>query len=147
MGPRKRPAHRFGYAFVQPEGSAYPAILDLHAIDGDITIEGAGGAITFRPFEVTHGSIDALGFRIGDLAYLPDVSDIPEGAWPMLEDLDCWVLDALAPHAASVPCASGEIAGVDRTRGPPAGRSDEHAYRSGLPHGGGRNPRPYRARP
>jgi phosphoribosyl 1,2-cyclic phosphate phosphodiesterase len=92
--------HRFGYAFVQPEGSAYPAILDLHAIDGDVTIEGDGGPIIFHPFEVTHGSIDALGFRVGDLAYLPDVSDIPAAAWPLLEGLDCWVLDALrrTPH-------------------------------------------------
>ncbi len=91
---------RFGYAFVQPPGSAYPPILDLNAIDGDITIDGAGGQITFTPFEVTHGNIDALGFRIGDLAYLPDVSAIPDAAWPVLQGLDCWVLDALrrTPH-------------------------------------------------
>jgi phosphoribosyl 1,2-cyclic phosphate phosphodiesterase len=92
--------YRFGYAFVQPEGSAYPPILDLHTIEGDVTIEGAGGPVTFRPFEVRHGNIDALGFRIGDLAYLPDVSDIPPAAWPVLEGLDCWILDALrrTPH-------------------------------------------------
>ena len=54
---------RFGYAFVQPEGSSYPPILDLHTIKGDVTIKGAGGAITLTPFEVEHGSIDALGFR------------------------------------------------------------------------------------
>lgn len=91
---------RFGYAFVQPEGSSYPPILDLHTIRGDLTIEGAGGAITLTPFEVAHGNIDALGFRVGDLAYLPDVSDIPETAWAALQGLDCWVLDALryAPH-------------------------------------------------
>jgi phosphoribosyl 1,2-cyclic phosphate phosphodiesterase len=92
--------NRFGYAFVQPEGSAYPPILDLHAIEGDVTIEGAGGPVVLHPFEVIHGTIDALGFRIGDLAYLPDVSDIPPAAWPLLEGLDCWVLDALrrTPH-------------------------------------------------
>jgi phosphoribosyl 1,2-cyclic phosphate phosphodiesterase len=92
--------NRFGYAFVQPEGSAYPAILDLNAIDGDVTVEGAGGPIVFHPFEVEHGNIDALGFRIGDLAYLPDVSDIPPAAWQLLDGLDCWVLDALrrTPH-------------------------------------------------
>jgi phosphoribosyl 1,2-cyclic phosphate phosphodiesterase len=91
---------RFGYAFVQPAGSAYPPILDLHAIDGDVTIEGAGGPITFTPFEVTHGNIDALGFRMGDIAYLPDVSDIPDAVWPVLAGLDCWIIDALrrTPH-------------------------------------------------
>ena len=54
---------RFGYAFVQPEGSPYPPILDMHDIDGDITVQGAGGAVTLHPFEVSHGAIDALGFR------------------------------------------------------------------------------------
>ncbi|MEM6578198.1 MAG: MBL fold metallo-hydrolase [Pseudomonadota bacterium] len=91
---------RFGYAFVQPEGSPYPPILDMHTINGDVTIEGLGGAITLQPFEVSHGSIEALGFRIGDLVYLPDVADIPDAAWPMLQNLDCWILDALRrdPH-------------------------------------------------
>ena len=91
---------RFAYAFVQPEGSPYPPILEMHTIDGDVTIEGAGGPVVLRPFEVNHGSIDALGFRIGGLAYLPDVAAIPETAWPLLEGLDCWVLDALRrePH-------------------------------------------------
>ena len=91
---------RFGYAFVQPPGSPYPPILDLNAIDGDITVTGAGGAITLTPFEVNHGSIEALGFRIADLAYLPDVASIPEDVWPHLENLDCWVVDALrrTPH-------------------------------------------------
>ncbi|WP_297772608.1 MBL fold metallo-hydrolase [uncultured Roseovarius sp.] len=91
---------RFGYAFVQPEDSPYPPILDMHTIDGPFEIEGAGGAIPLIPFQVGHGAIDALGFRVGDLAYLPDVAEIPEGAWPMLQGLDCWVLDALrrTPH-------------------------------------------------
>jgi phosphoribosyl 1,2-cyclic phosphate phosphodiesterase len=92
--------NRFGYAFVQPPGSAYPPILDIHGIDGDVTIDGAGGRLTFTPFEVTHGNIDALGFRVADVAYLPDVSDIPEAAWPVLQGLDTWILDALrrTPH-------------------------------------------------
>lgn len=92
--------NRFGYAFVQPPDSAYPPILDLNSIDGDVTIAGAGGPITLTPFEVEHGAIDALGFRVGDLAYLPDVSEIPAATWPVLDGLDCWVLDALrrAPH-------------------------------------------------
>ncbi|WP_293575132.1 MBL fold metallo-hydrolase [Phaeobacter sp.] len=91
---------RFGYAFIQPEGSPYPPILDLRQIDGPLTISGPGGDITLRPFLVNHGSIDALGFRIGDLAYLPDVVKIPDAALVELQDLDCWILDALRrkPH-------------------------------------------------
>ncbi|MGR3662671.1 MAG: MBL fold metallo-hydrolase [Paracoccaceae bacterium] len=91
---------RFGYVFVQPEESPYPPILDLHTINGDVRIDGAGGLITLTPFEVRHGAIDALGFRINDLAYLPDVSEIPDEALPVLKNLDCWILDALQrkPH-------------------------------------------------
>lgn len=91
---------RFGYAFVQPAGSPYPPILDLHTIDGSVTIDGAGGDITLTPFTADHGSIDALGFRIGPLAYLPDAVVIPEESWPHLAGLDCFVVDALRrkPH-------------------------------------------------
>jgi phosphoribosyl 1,2-cyclic phosphate phosphodiesterase len=91
---------RFGYAFVQPKGSPYPPICELNLIDGDVTIDGPGGPITFTPFEVNHGSIESLGFRIGDLAYVPDVAEIPEEAWPHLQNLDTWIVDALRrePH-------------------------------------------------
>jgi len=91
---------RFGYAFVQPKGSSYPPICELNAIDGDITVQGAGGDITLSPFKVEHGRIDALGFRIGDVAYLPDVSMIPDAAWAKLQNLDLWIVDALRrePH-------------------------------------------------
>lgn len=91
---------RFGYVFVQPKGSTYPPILDMNLIEGDVTIEGAGGALTFTPFEVAHGGMNALGFRIGDMAYLPDVAQIPDDVWPLLAGLDLWIVDALRrdPH-------------------------------------------------
>lgn len=91
---------RFGYVFTQPKGSPYPPILELNTIDGDTTIDGPGGPITFHPFEVDHGSIEALGFRVGDVAYLPDVAAIPEDAWTALAYLDTWIVDALRrdPH-------------------------------------------------
>lgn len=91
---------RFGYAFVQPEGSPYPPILDLNTISGPIRVTGAGGEIVLVPFTANHGTMDALGFRIGGLAYLPDAVAIPEESWPLLQGLDCWIVDALRrkPH-------------------------------------------------
>lgn len=91
---------RFGYAFVQPEGSPYPPILNMHTIDGPFSIDGAGGSVTLTPFQVNHGSIDALGFRVRDLAYLPDVAKMSDEAWEAVQGLDCWILDALRrdPH-------------------------------------------------
>ena len=91
---------RFEYAFVQLENSPYPPILDMHTITDDVVVDGAGGAIRLQPFTVNHGSIDALGFKVEGLAYLPDVAQISEDVWPILQGLDCWVLDALrrTPH-------------------------------------------------
>jgi phosphoribosyl 1,2-cyclic phosphate phosphodiesterase len=91
---------RFSYAFVQPADSPYPSILDLRAITGPFVVNGPGGPIPIAPFRVDHGSMEALGFRIGDLAYLPDVVRIPEDSWPHLEGLKIWILDALrrTPH-------------------------------------------------
>ncbi|QFT59496.1 putative hydrolase [Sulfitobacter sp. THAF37] len=91
---------RFGYAFIRPEGSMYPPILEMNDIEGDVTIDGPGGALTFAPFTVNHGGIDALGFRMNDVAYLPDVVSIPDAAMPHLQGLTCWIVDALRrdPH-------------------------------------------------
>ncbi|MGB3243302.1 MAG: MBL fold metallo-hydrolase [Sulfitobacter sp.] len=91
---------RFTYAFERPEGSMYPPILEMNVIDGPITIDGPGGALTFDPFSVPHGGMGALGFRVNDVAYLPDVASIPDPVWAKLENLTCWIVDALRrdPH-------------------------------------------------
>lgn len=91
---------RFAYVFAAPEGSLYPPILDLHEIDGDVVIDGAGGPLVARPFAVPHGSIDALGFRFGPLAYLPDVAAMSDAAWEAVTGAACWIVDALRyePH-------------------------------------------------
>jgi phosphoribosyl 1,2-cyclic phosphate phosphodiesterase len=92
--------NRFGYAFVQPKGSDYPPILDLNLLSGPFTVTGAGGDLDFTPLPVAHGNMDALGFRVGGMAYIPDVSEIPETTWPLLSGLDLWIIDALRykPH-------------------------------------------------
>lgn len=91
---------RFDYAFIQPEGSPYPPILELHLLDGPVSVEGAGGVIEAKPFAADHGSMNALGFRIGPLAYLPDVVRMTDEAWAGISGAECWVLDALRydPH-------------------------------------------------
>ncbi|MEM7469942.1 MAG: MBL fold metallo-hydrolase [Pseudomonadota bacterium] len=90
---------RFGYVFKTPPGSGYPPILELNPIEGDVVIDGPGGAVTLTPFEVQHGTIRSLGFRIDDLAYLPDVSDLDTGR-KALHGLDWLIIDALrrTPH-------------------------------------------------
>jgi len=94
---------RFGYIFETPPGSGYPPILDLHHLRAgrSVTIDGPGGAIEALPFAVEHGrGYEALGFRFGDLAYLPDVSLLPSEAKAAMADLDVLILDCLreTPH-------------------------------------------------
>lgn len=111
---------RFGYAFTQPEGSPYPPILDLRPLDGPVRVDGAGGPIEAIPFQVGHGSIDSLGFRIGPLVYLPDVARMTVEGWAALEGAECWVLDALRyePHPTHTHLAQSlewiERSGVPR---------------------------------
>jgi phosphoribosyl 1,2-cyclic phosphate phosphodiesterase len=88
---------RFSYCFVSPPGSDYPPILDQHSIEAgeSRSIEGKGGPVTLSAFILQHGNIPALGYRIGDAAYTPDVSDIPAESWGHLENLELWIIDGL----------------------------------------------------
>ena len=107
---------RFGYCFETPPGSSYPPILEAHRLaHGEpLTIEGAGGPITILPIPVGHGDIDALCLRIDDVAYMPDVKDIPATSAVQLRGLDTLIIDALrdTPHPShlSVDDALGWIA-------------------------------------
>ncbi|MEM7515747.1 MAG: MBL fold metallo-hydrolase, partial [Planctomycetota bacterium] len=93
---------RFGYCFVTPPGSSYPPILDARRFEvtDTLSIEGAGGPIDIEPIVVNHGDIDALCLRFGNVAYMPDVKEISEGAAKRLSGLDTLVIDALrdTPH-------------------------------------------------
>ena len=44
--------------------------------------------------------MDALGFRVSGIAYVPDAVQIPAESWPLLEGLDAFIVDALRrkPH-------------------------------------------------
>jgi phosphoribosyl 1,2-cyclic phosphate phosphodiesterase len=87
----------FGYCFETPAGSSYPPILWARTIEHDrpVVIEGEGGALTFEPLLQVHGDIVSLGFRIGGLAYCPDVSAFPAATAKRLEGLDMLIIDAL----------------------------------------------------
>lgn len=93
---------RFGYCFQTPPGSDYPAILERRSIEAGESVEivGKGGALSVTAFLLQHGNIQTLGFRFGNLAYTPDVNDIPPESFGALSGLDVWVIDGLryTPH-------------------------------------------------
>jgi phosphoribosyl 1,2-cyclic phosphate phosphodiesterase len=87
----------FAYLFQTPNGSLYPPLVnDKRIAHGEAcVIDGPGGPIETTPFELEHGEINALGLRIGGLAYTPDVSAIGPQSLRYLKDLDVWIIDAL----------------------------------------------------
>jgi phosphoribosyl 1,2-cyclic phosphate phosphodiesterase len=121
---------RFSYCFVSPRGSDYPPILDHHSIEAgqSQTIEGKGGAATLSAFIMQHGNIPALGYRIGDAAYTPDVSDIPPESWPQLENLELWIIDGLryTPHSSHFS-VSDALSWIDRFKPKRAVITNMHA--------------------
>jgi phosphoribosyl 1,2-cyclic phosphate phosphodiesterase len=93
---------RFSYCFVQPPGSEYPPMLNMHGLTPGqpLTIVGKGGPITALPFVQDHGDIQSLGFRFGAVAYSSDLHDMPAASIGALAGLDLWIVDALryTPH-------------------------------------------------
>ena len=94
-------SRRFGYVFDGIGG--YPAICDAHLIPPHGTpwsVNGPSGEIPIITFDQNHGELRSVGYRFGNVVYSPDVLDFPDDAWPMLEGLSLWIVDALreAPH-------------------------------------------------
>jgi len=91
---------KFAYIFEPKpvEGGGIP-LLDLHTIDPQVDSFNVNG-IPITPVAVSHGSKECLGYRIGDFAYLTDVSAIPQSATDRLQGLSVLILDCLrlTPH-------------------------------------------------
>jgi phosphoribosyl 1,2-cyclic phosphate phosphodiesterase len=109
----------FGYCFETPVGSSYPPILQPWPIHHDraVVVEGEGGPLTFEPLPQVHGDIISLGFRIGDLAYCPDISDFPGATEERLHGLEVLVIDALQyrTHPSHLSLAQA-LAWIDRLK-------------------------------
>ncbi|MBF9235398.1 MBL fold metallo-hydrolase [Microvirga alba] len=110
---------RFGYCFETPAGSGYPPILEAHRLDHDVptVISGPGGSVQAVPFRMLHGDIEAFGFRFGNLAYAPDVSEVLAASMSNLEGLDVLILDALryTPHPTHFSVAEA-LALIERVK-------------------------------
>jgi len=99
----------FNYAFAPPDPDAHKFAIPRLAFQriGTEPFELLG--LEVQPIRLLHGKLPVLGFRIGDVAFCTDVSEIPDESRPLLEGLDVLILDALrdSPHPThfSVPQA------------------------------------------
>ena len=79
---------------------SYPGIpkLDLQEIkEGDHL---QFGKLTVTALRVMHGKLPILGYRIGDVAYLTDMTELFESSLPLLEGIKLLIIGALRhkPH-------------------------------------------------
>ncbi len=89
----------FDYAFAKPF-SPHAGSVPLLEICNITTEPFSLLGTRVIPIRLKHGKLDVLGFRIGNVAYCTDTSEIPPQSWPLLEGLDLLILDALRrkPH-------------------------------------------------
>ena len=92
----------FKYLLEQEPGTKYPPILISNTITDNFNLSGKSGKIIVEPLLVKHGDIDALGFKINKMAYIPDISDFYKDTFSKLYNLDILIIDALrrSPHPA-----------------------------------------------
>jgi phosphoribosyl 1,2-cyclic phosphate phosphodiesterase len=87
----------FSYVFDE-DRNGFPASLlpklAFHRID-ESPFQVLNEKVT--PIPLLHNQFNVFGFRIGDVAYCTDVSEIPERSWRLLDGLDVFVVDALRP--------------------------------------------------
>jgi phosphoribosyl 1,2-cyclic phosphate phosphodiesterase len=86
----------FAYTFDAESTYAMRARVRLLPLEDRTTVH----RVEFLRIPVQHGELEIAGFRIGNSAYLTDVSAIPESSFALLEGLDHLVLSALRhqPH-------------------------------------------------
>ncbi len=84
--------HDKGYFYRRPDGSLYPS-------DNAIT-EAPHDSPDIIPIRGLHGQMPVLGFRFGKIAYITDMSFIPESEFPKLEGLEHVSLNTVSykPH-------------------------------------------------
>ncbi len=88
--------HIFEYTFSESNDYPHKARVALHPLESHTQLFGAD----FITVPLMHGTLQTVGFRFGNAAYLTDMSDIPASSFTLLENLDVLILDALrrTPH-------------------------------------------------
>jgi phosphoribosyl 1,2-cyclic phosphate phosphodiesterase len=82
---------KFGYVLREPSDFWEMPVLRIESIQQPFDLFGT----TVTPIPVMHGKSAIFGYRVGNIAYLTDVSEIPEASFALLENLDIILLDCL----------------------------------------------------
>lgn len=82
--------HDKGYYYKQPDGSL--------SHTGNIVSEASHSNPNVIPIRGLHGQMPVLGFRFGNIAYITDMSHIPESEFEKLRGLDHVTLNTVSYH-------------------------------------------------
>ncbi|MCK5218270.1 MBL fold metallo-hydrolase [bacterium] len=85
---------RYDYIFRNTQKGGGKPQLSLHPVVGQFAIKG----VKIIPVPLWHGRVRVFGYRLGNFAYLTDVSKIPDESYNLLKGLSVLVLDALRPE-------------------------------------------------
>ncbi len=87
---------KFNYAIREESQFWETPVLQANIVNGPFHIEET----QIIPLPVIHGRMEILGYRLGNLAYITDVSEIPESTLNLLQGVDILLLDCLRyePH-------------------------------------------------
>ena len=93
-------ADRFGYALRDPGSHWDLPVLAVCPVVAPFQLFG----VEITPIPALHGRSCVYGYRIGNLAYLTDVSEIPPSSMALLQGLDVLLLDCLRfePHPTHI---------------------------------------------
>lgn len=87
----------YDYFWNAPQkGGGLPRVA-MHATEDPFEIAG----VTVIPVPVLHGRVPIYGYRIGDCAYITDVSEIPPSSMKLIEGVRTFIVDAVRyqPHS------------------------------------------------
>ena len=91
--------HEKGYCMQMPDGSVIPCGNDI-VNDAKKPTEDvlAAGGVKITPIRGYHDKMPVLGFRFGDIAYITDMSSIPESEFGKLRGLKHLTLNTVSYH-------------------------------------------------
>jgi phosphoribosyl 1,2-cyclic phosphate phosphodiesterase len=82
---------RFGYTLRAPGHHWDLPVLGAHAVSEPFELFG----VKITPVPARHGRSGVYGYRIGDMAWLTDISEIPPSSLALLQGLEVLFLDCL----------------------------------------------------
>jgi phosphoribosyl 1,2-cyclic phosphate phosphodiesterase len=88
--------HDVGYHYRLPDGSLIPTARSLEDMIEYETAPGPEDEAVIIPIRGLHDRLPVLGFRFGDIAYITDMSSIPESEFSKLEGLKHLTLNTVS---------------------------------------------------